>query len=61
MNRLRRGVGSADSLTLADRRLPSVDAVQALLEWLATRPPAGVAAAAPDLDEPTADAAPQPR
>jgi trehalose 6-phosphate synthase/phosphatase len=31
-------VGVADSLTLADRRLPNVQAVQALLEWLADRP-----------------------
>jgi trehalose 6-phosphate synthase/phosphatase len=31
-------VGSLDSLTLADRALPNVDAVQALLEWLAARP-----------------------
>ena len=30
-------VGTADSLSLADRRLPNVDAVQALLEWLAER------------------------
>jgi trehalose 6-phosphate synthase/phosphatase len=30
-------VGSADSLTLADRRLPNIDAVRALLEWLAAR------------------------
>src|SRR5262249_49602043 len=50
-------VGTADSLSLADRRLPNVDAVQALLEWLAARsvarivgeaapgPPAGSASA----------------
>ncbi|MDX2166632.1 MAG: bifunctional alpha,alpha-trehalose-phosphate synthase (UDP-forming)/trehalose-phosphatase [Deltaproteobacteria bacterium] len=31
-------VGSADSLTLADRRLPDVGAVEALLRWLAERP-----------------------
>jgi trehalose 6-phosphate synthase/phosphatase len=31
-------VGSADSLTLAERRLSNVDAVQALLAWLAARP-----------------------
>jgi len=31
-------VGTADTLSLADRRLPNVDAVQALLEWLAERP-----------------------
>jgi trehalose 6-phosphate synthase/phosphatase len=31
-------VGSADSLSLADLRLPNVEAVQALLEWLAARP-----------------------
>jgi trehalose 6-phosphate synthase/phosphatase len=31
-------VGSADSLTFADRWLPNVEAVQALLEWLAARP-----------------------
>ena len=31
-------VGSAESLTLAERRLLNVDAVQALLEWLASRP-----------------------
>ena len=31
-------VGGADSLTLAERRLPSVEAVQGLLEWLASRP-----------------------
>jgi trehalose 6-phosphate synthase/phosphatase len=34
-------VGSADSLSLADRRLPNVEAVQALLEWLAERPVSG--------------------
>jgi trehalose 6-phosphate synthase/phosphatase len=33
-------IGTADSLSLADRRLPNVDAVQSLLEWLASRPPA---------------------
>jgi len=31
-------VGSADTLSLADRHLPNVEAVQALLEWLAERP-----------------------
>jgi trehalose 6-phosphate synthase/phosphatase len=31
-------VGSADSLTFADRWLPNVAAVQALLEWIANRP-----------------------
>jgi trehalose 6-phosphate synthase/phosphatase len=31
-------VGSADSLTVADRWLPNAAAVQALLEWLAERP-----------------------
>jgi trehalose 6-phosphate synthase/phosphatase len=30
-------IGSADSLTLADRRLPNVRAVEALLRWLADR------------------------
>ena len=36
-------VGTADSLSLADRRLPNVDAVQALLEWLTARPAARLA------------------
>jgi trehalose 6-phosphate synthase/phosphatase len=31
-------IGSADTLTGASRRLPNVDAVQALLAWLAARP-----------------------
>ena len=30
-------VGPADTLTLATRRLPNVDAVEALLRWLARR------------------------
>jgi len=33
-------VGSPDSPTAATRRLPNVDAVYALLEWLARRKPA---------------------
>jgi alpha,alpha-trehalase len=32
-------VGSAETLTAATRRLPNVDAVRALLEWVAQRPP----------------------
>ena len=40
-------VGSAESLTLADRLLPNVDAVQALLEWLAQRPLAHAVKEAP--------------
>jgi trehalose 6-phosphate synthase/phosphatase len=38
-------VGGADSLTFADRWLPNVAAVQALLEWLAERPIQASAAA----------------
>jgi trehalose 6-phosphate synthase/phosphatase len=34
-------IGTADSLSLADRRLPNVEAVEALLEWLAVRPIVG--------------------
>jgi trehalose-phosphatase len=40
-------VGSAESLTLAERRLANVDAVRALLEWLAARPAAVEAADVP--------------
>jgi trehalose-phosphatase len=32
-------VGSADTPTVASRRLPDVNAVRALLEWIATRDP----------------------
>jgi trehalose 6-phosphate synthase/phosphatase len=40
-------VGSADTPTYADRRLPNVGAVQALLEWLAQRPAPETAAIHP--------------
>jgi trehalose 6-phosphate synthase/phosphatase len=39
-------VGPVDALTLADRHLPSVEAVGALLEWLAARPVQARAASA---------------
>ena len=35
-------VGPADTLTSATYRLPDVDAVEALLEWLGTRPHTGI-------------------
>ena len=34
-------VGPADTLTSASRRLPNVDAVQALLEWIGQHDPVG--------------------
>jgi trehalose-6-phosphatase len=31
-------IGSADTLTAASRRLPNIESVRALLEWIAKRP-----------------------
>ncbi|HSP99521.1 MAG TPA: bifunctional alpha,alpha-trehalose-phosphate synthase (UDP-forming)/trehalose-phosphatase [Candidatus Dormibacteraeota bacterium] len=51
-------IGGADSVTLADRRLSNLDAVEALLSWLAQRPPAVLAVAAePPSLEPTSGSA----
>ena len=40
-------VGGADSVTLAEHRLPNLEAVEALLKWLAERPPARAGAGDP--------------
>jgi trehalose 6-phosphate synthase/phosphatase len=40
-------VGGADSVTLAEHRLPNLEAVEALLRWLAERPPAAPVPAIP--------------